>query len=180
MNPTNQHTILPISFPVDLVGITKEATVIEDLSDIESFKYKVRFEDGTEDVFTIIEGPEILIEPGDPGHEHYANALLKDLYILSSIEPGVFFYMLPMQLATDLVNVWLVEMEPRISEKECISISYNQKIQFELFLTNDEKGWRYRGMNGPLTIAEKRLANDLTATMETIRNAIQFLRPPKL
>lgn len=170
MIPTNQRDILPISFPVNVVGIRQQATVLADVSDMASFRYRVRFEDGFEDIFTIIEGPEISIEGKKNGFEYYASALLSDLYILTNIEPVIFFYTLPMMLEGESINVWLMQEEPTLGDEECVMVSYNQRLQFELYLADGS--WKYRELKRPLTTAEKKLAIELTDTMESIRSIL--------
>ncbi|MEJ0106586.1 MAG: hypothetical protein WDO19_30350 [Bacteroidota bacterium] len=43
-----QSSMLPLSFPVTIVVIKQQATVLKDLSDVSCYRYKVKFEDGTQ------------------------------------------------------------------------------------------------------------------------------------
>lgn len=166
--------MLPVSFPVDVVGIKQQATVVEDLSDISCYKYKVRFEDGTEDIFTLIEGPELSIATEEKGHEHYANALINDLYELTTIEPGLFYYILPAVIGGESVNVWMVEEEPDPGEKDCVMVSYNRQLQFQLYLANDNDVWKVREHTRELSPDEKKFATELASTMEVMRSVLEF------
>jgi hypothetical protein len=170
----NQNSMLPLSFPVDVVGIKQQATVMEDLSDMACYKYRVRFEDGTEDNFTLIEGPELSIAADEKGHEHYANSLLDDLYELAKIEPGLFYYVLPVSIGDEALNVWMVEEEPDPGEKDCVMVSYNRRLQFQLYLANDNDQWKVRELSHELNQHEKMLAAELASTMEVIRGALQL------
>lgn len=170
----NQNSMLPLSFRVDVVGVKLQATVVEDLSDISCYKYRVRFDDGTEDIFILIEGPALSIEADEKGHEHYANSLLNDLYELTKIEPGLFYYILPMNIGGEQVNVWMVEEEPDPGEKDCVMVSYNRQLQFQLYLANDNDVWKVRELTHELNPDEKKLAAELVSTMELIQGALQL------
>jgi hypothetical protein len=116
----NQNLMLPLSFPVDVVGIKQQAAVLEDLSDMACYKYRVRFDDGTEDNFTLIE------EEPDPG------------------------------------------------EKDCVMVSYNRRLKFQLYLANDNDEWKVRELTHELNQDEKVFAAELASTMEQIRSALQL------
>jgi hypothetical protein len=171
--PPNQRSMLPLSFPVDVVGIKQQATVIEDVSDIEAFKYKVRFDDGFEDVFTIIEGGQVYIQSSQPGYDYYSDALVHDLYQLQGIEPGVFFYVLPISLKGEPVNAWLKEEEPFPGDKKSIIVSYYQRLGFELYVPTDEDRWHYRELTRRLTGEEKEIARALVSAMNTMQSVLQ-------
>ena len=166
--------MLPLSFPVDVVGLLQQATVLEDLSDISCYKYKVRFSDGTEDIFTIIEEPELYIKASKVGYDHYASSLLDDVYELTKIIPGLFFYVLPSSIAGEAINVWMVEEEPDPGEKDCVMVSYKRKLRFQLYLANEETGWKVRELSYKLNPDEKKLAVELASTMELMRSAIHL------
>lgn len=161
--------MLPLSFAVDVVGIKQQATVLEDLSDMACYKYRVRFENGVEDIFTIIEGPETTIEASESGHDHYSSALTIDLYELSKIVPENFLSVLPFRLQGEDVNVWLVEEEPDPGEKDCIMVSYNANYGFQLYRKNENEKWNYREYKPtPLIEEEIELAHELCATLESM------------
>lgn len=161
--------MLPLSFAVDVVGIKQQATVLEDLSDMACYKYRVRFENGIEDIFTIIEGPENTIEALESGHEHYCSALAVDLYELSKVVPENFFSILPYKLQGEDVNVWLSEEEPDPGEKDCVMVNYNANLGFQLYRASENEKWKYREYKPtPLTEEEIELALELCATMQSI------------
>jgi hypothetical protein len=147
---------------------------VEDLSDISCYKYKVKFDDGTEDIFTLVEGPELSVDANEKGHEHYANALVNDLYELSKIEPDRFYYILPVSIGGEPVNVWMVEEEPDPGEKDCVMVSYNQRLQFQLYLASDNDTWKVRELTYPLNRHEKKFAVKLAAMMEVLRGDLQL------
>jgi hypothetical protein len=164
-----QKSMLPLNIAVDVVGIKQQATVLEDLSDMACYKYRVRFENGIEDIFTIIEGPENTIEANESGHDHYCAALAVDLYELSKIVPENFLSVIPFKLQGEDVNVWLVEEEPDPGEKDCVMVNYNANFGFQLYRVNENEKWNYREYKPmPLTEEEIELALELRATMESM------------
>ena len=165
----NQMSMLPLSFAVDFVGIKQQATVLEDLSDMACYKYRVRFENGIEDIFTIIEGPENIIEASQAGHEHYSRSLTIDLYELSKIVPENFLSVFRVILHGEDVNVWLSDEEPDPGEKDSVMASYNGNFGFQLYRVNENEGWRFREYKPtPLTKEEVLLAKELCQTMEAM------------
>jgi hypothetical protein len=165
----NQKSMLPLSFAVDVVGIKQQATVLEDLSDMACYKFRVRFENGIEDIFTIIEGPENVIEASQTGYEHYCRALMVDLYELSKIVPENFLSILPVKLHGEDVNVWLSEEDPDPGEKACVMASYGGHSGFQLYRVNDASPWAYREYKPqPLTEKERELAAQLSALMDSM------------
>jgi hypothetical protein len=164
-----QKNMLPLSFAVDVVGIKQQATVLEDLSDMACYKYRVRFENGIEDIFTIIEGPENTIEANESGHDHYCSALAVDLYELSKVVPENFLSVLPYKLQAEDVNLWLVEEESDPGEKDCVMVNYNANFGFQLYRANENEKWKYREYKpSPLTEEEIELALELCASMESM------------
>lgn len=164
-----QKNMLPLSIAVSVVGIKQQATVLEDLSDMACYKYRVRFENGVEDIFTIIEGPETTIEASESGHDHYCSALAVDLFELSKIVPENFLSVLPYKLQGEDVNVWLVEEEPDPGEKDCVMVNYNANFGFQLYRVNENQKWKYREYKPtPFTEEEIELALELCATMESM------------
>jgi hypothetical protein len=168
-----QKTMLPLSFVVSVVGIKQQATVLEDLSDMACYRYRVRFENGVEDIFTIIEGPEITIEANEKGNEHYCWALNIDLYEMSKIVPENFLSVLPFQLQGEDVNLWLVEEESDPGEKDCVMVNYNGNFGFQLYRVNENEKWNYREHKPtPLTEEEIELALELCASMESMSHLL--------
>lgn len=163
----SQRNMLPLSFAVEVAGIRQQATVLEDCSDMACFRYRVRFDNGIGDIFTIIDGPGISIEAGESGHEHYSRSLTMDLYELSKIIPEQFLAVLPFQLQGDLINVWLSEEEPDPGEINSVMVSYGGHAGFQLYRVNENENWKYREYKpAPLTEEEKALALELAATMD--------------
>jgi hypothetical protein len=168
----NQKSMLPLSFAVDVVGIKQQATVQEDLSDMACYKYRVRFENGIEDIFTIIEGPENTIEASEAGYEHYSRSLTTDLYELSKIVPENFLSVLPVKLQGEDVNVWLSEEEPDPGEIDSVMVSYNGNFGFQLYRASEAEEWKYREYKPTaLTEEEINLAKELCLTMQATSNA---------
>jgi hypothetical protein len=167
--------MLPISFPVTIVVIKQQATVLKDLSDVSCYRYKVKFEDGTQDIFTLVEeGPELFVKAYNSGHEHYANALVNDLYELSKVEAGQFCYILPVSLGGEDVNVWMVEEEPDPDEKDCVMVSYNRGLRFQLYLGAENDGWKVRELAYELSPEEKKLAAELADAMDVMQGDVQL------
>lgn len=157
--------MLPLSFAVDVAGIKQQATVLDDLSDMACYKYRVRFENGVEDIFTIVEGPENTIEAQERGHEHYCLALTVDLFELSKVVPENFLSVLPFKLEGEDVNVWLVEEEPDPGEDKCIMVNYNAIGGFQIYCVREQWGFReYKPT--PLTKEEKEMAKALVETLK--------------
>jgi hypothetical protein len=174
MYPQYQQEILPVYLQIEVAGTLQTVTILEDLGDVEAYKYKIRFENGQEDVFTLVEGPELYVRASGPGYEDHERALVDDLYNLTLIEPGMFFYVLAMNVEGEEKNVWLIESEPEPGERECLNIRYDGKFQFELYYADEDEGWSFRGINGRITLPQQALAEELTKVMESIRKALQI------
>lgn len=164
---SHQDTILPLHLTVTVAGVAMQATVLEDLSDAACYKYRVRFENDTEDIFTLVEGPENYTLCAIQGNNHYAQALTHELYELSKIEPEKFLSVLQMPLHEGTVNLWLSEEEPDPGEKDCVMVSYNGYSGFQLYRVKEGEPWGYReNQPVPLTKEEAALADNLCRTME--------------
>jgi hypothetical protein len=152
-----------------------QATVLEDVSLMSCYRFRVRFENGIEDIYTIIEGPENYVEATERGNEHYANALIIDLYELSKIAAEKFLSILTTNLNGEQVNVWLMEEDPDPGEKDCVMVNYNTHSGFQLYRANENEPWKYREYKPtPLTEEEKVMANGLCQTMQTMYNPLQL------
>jgi len=172
---SSQQSILPLSFPVSVYGKKQTATVVKDVSDVEAFRYQVYFSDGTEDLFTVVEGPIDEVKNSQHCSSEYTLALERDLPILAKLEPENWFYVMPLKVQEEPTNVWLVEDDPLPNEKENISVYYNQKAWFELFLPNDATPWQARKLGRSLEPIEEALVHELLPLMEGIRNAMASL-----
>jgi hypothetical protein len=165
MNYEDQNSILPLSFPVSVVGIPMTATVVKDLSDHSCYKYRVRFENGIEEVFTLIEGPETIVQASDASNEHYAQALQHDLYELSKVVPENFLFILNVKLHGEPTNLWLVEEEPDPGEDKAVMVNYNSNFGFQLYCAHEKWGVReYKPT--PLTAEEKEMAKGLLEPLQ--------------
>ena len=161
----------PVRFPVVVAGTIQEATVTEDMSDIEHYRYRVHFTDGTEGIFTLLEGPELMILSD---HPVYSSALADDLYELSKIDAhdNRFFFVFPTVLNNAPVNLWLMEEEPDPGESDCVMVSYYRLLQFQLYRSIGDPQWKVREITTPLPMAEKKIARELAQAMDVVQGVV--------
>jgi hypothetical protein len=174
MNPFSQQALLPLSFEVTVAGTRQRCTVLKDLGSEEIFdKYLVRFQDGTEAIFTVMSHEDCHAD--QPGLQSYADALNIDLFTLQIVEPGEFFHILSYPLEGEETNFWLIQQEPDQGELESYHVRYNLRSRFEIYLDgSDDYQWRSLGLPA-LTDEEVAIAEDLLQTIRRMRGPLDQL-----
>ena len=165
----NQQELFPLTFPVCVAGVNQNATVLEDASDDIAFKYKVRLDDGFEDIFTIVETTSFAVSASKPGNQRYEDALMIDLCTLRTIDPDEFYYLLPASLDGKKVNVWLLHEQLEPDALQLATVIYNNETRMLLKLKHPNEYWEVVQCGKPLNPAELKLADDIIEVMASTK-----------
>ena len=171
----SQHSILPLTISVNVVGVPMQAAIVEDLSDHGNNRYKVRFENGIEDIFTLIEGPENYLECNDPSNNHYCIALVGDIVALSKVDPEKFLSVLSTKIGDEFVNLWFLEEDADPGESDSVIVHYDQFNAFQLYRETSKSPWKLREFTSrPLSDRELEVAQGLASMMDTVYQPLEI------
>jgi hypothetical protein len=128
------------SFPVIVAGKSLRATVLAEEGEGRDFLYRVRFEDGYEDVF-FVDGDKVGGQLGTTS-QPYADAIKYDVGHFIGLNADKFWYVFQDEFDGEIVNVWIFEEEEE-DEDEVIRDSFNVfiKKKYRFHLLNMGDSW---------------------------------------
>lgn len=150
-------------FPTIVNGKNLTATVLSEEGEGRDFLYRVRFDDGYEDVF-FVKGEEAGGHNGTTS-QPYADAIKYDVGHFIGLNTDNFWYVFQDEIEGEIVNVWIFEEEEEDEEDEgVIHSSYNVLIkkQYRFHILNMGDSWLLgHRENKPLTETDNRLAEKI-------------------
>jgi hypothetical protein len=149
------------SFPVIVAGKSLRATVLAEEGEGREFLYRVRFDDGYEDVF-FVDQDEVGGHLG-VSSQPYAEAIKFDVGHYIGLNTDKFLYVFQDEIEGEMVNVWIFEEEAE-DEEEVIHTSYNVIVrnQYRFHLLQVGDGWMLSVREGTvLSESDKKLAEKI-------------------
>ncbi|MEJ0106585.1 MAG: hypothetical protein WDO19_30345 [Bacteroidota bacterium] len=75
-------------------------------------------------------------------------------------------------MKTLMYGWWKKNLTP--GEMDCVMVSYNRGLRFQLYLAGDNDGWKVRELAYELSPEEKKLAAELAAAFGVIQGEVQL------
>ena len=126
------------SFPAIVAGKSLRATVVGEEGEGRDFLYRIKFDDGYEDVF-FVDGHKAGGHLG-ASSQPYAEAIKYDVGHFIGLDTDKFWYVFADEIDGEIANVWIFEEETE-DEEEVIHASFNvfikKQYRFHLLQVGD-------------------------------------------
>lgn len=156
------------NFTVVVAGKVQRAYILAEEGEDRDFHYRVRFEDGYEDVFHEVQGELLGLRGAESAA--YAEAIKYDVHHYIGLNTDAFWYVFREQVGDEVVNVWIFEEEEE-DEEENLSTSWNvhykKEYRFHLMKVGDI--WMVSNRNGKdIPAVDRELSKKVEFVLKTI------------
>ncbi len=156
------------NFTVSVAGKEERAYVLAEEGEDRDFHYRVKFSDGYEDVFHLVE--DKLVGLQGTSSDAYANAIKYDVHHYIGLNTDAFWYVFREQVGDEMVNVWIFEEEDEDEDRNLSTswnVHYKKEYRFHLMKVGDT--WMVSNRDGKnIPAVDRELSKKVEFVLKTI------------